>query len=101
MVKESTQGQNQQLADHIKKNLSKGYTIESLKYSLMQQGYSRTSVEKAIQLATKQMAETAPKMVEKPTITYQTIDDSEMAAKVAAQDSQGGFFKKLFGWFKK
>jgi SOS response regulatory protein OraA/RecX len=92
--------QNQQLADHIKRNLSKGYTIESLKYSLMQQGYSRTSIEKALQIANKQLAETAPKMVEKPVIKYQTIDDEEMAAKVAAQ-SEGGFFKRMFGWFKK
>ena len=93
--------QNQQLADHIKRNLSKGYTIESLRYSLMQQGYSRTSVEKAIQIANKQMAETAPKMVEKPVIRYQTVDDEDMAAKVANQDESQGFFKKLFGWFKK
>jgi len=94
--------QNQQLADHIKRNLSKGYTIESLKYSLLQQGYSRTSIEKAIQLATKQMADEAPRMVEKPVIRFQTVDDEDMAAKVAAQDaSNKGFFKKLFGWFKK
>ena len=94
--------QNQQLADHIKRNISKGYTIESLKYSLMAQGYSRTSIEKAIEIANKQMAENAPKMVEKPVIRYQTIDDEEMAAKMAAQDGEGkGFFGRMFGWFKK
>jgi SOS response regulatory protein OraA/RecX len=92
--------QNQQLADHIKRNLAKGYTIESLKYSLLQQGYSRTSIEKSIEIANKQMAQEAPKMVEKPVIKFQTIDDSEMAQKVASQE-EGGFFKKLFGWFKK
>jgi SOS response regulatory protein OraA/RecX len=93
---------NQQLADHIKKNLAKGYTMDSLKYSLLQQGYSRTSVEKAIDLANKQMADSVPKMVEKPVIKYEVIDSNEMAAKIAAQDAQGqGFFKKLFSWFKK
>lgn len=94
--------QNQQLADHIKKNLIKGYTADSLKYSLMKQGYSRTCVEKSLELANKQLAESAPKMVEKPIIKYAVVDDADMAAKVAAQDAQGkGFFKKIFGWFKK
>jgi SOS response regulatory protein OraA/RecX len=92
---------NQQLADHIKKNVAKGYTMDSLKFSLMQQGYSRTSVEKAIELANKQLAEQAPKMVEKPVIKYEVVNDQEMAAKVAAQDKASqGFFKKLFGFFK-
>ena len=94
--------QNQQLADYIKKNLSKGYNMDSLKFSLISQGYSRTSVEKALELANRQLAESAPKIQEKPTIKYEVIDDNEMASKVAAQDAQSkGFFKKLFGWFKK
>lgn len=91
---------NQQLADHIKKNLSKGYTLDSLKFSLMQQGYSRTTVEKAIELANRQLAETAPKMVEKPTIKYEVIDSEQMAAKIASQDQANqGFFKRVFGKF--
>jgi len=97
---ETPSNQNQQLADYIKKNASKGYTMESLKYSLMQQGYSRTSVEKAVQIATKQMASTAPKMSEKPVIKYEVVNDEDMAAKVAAQDASQGFFKKILSWFK-
>jgi hypothetical protein len=92
--------QNQQLANYIKKNMTKGYTADSLKFSLMTQGYSRTSVEKAIELANKQLAESAPKMVEKPTVKYEVIDSDEMAAKVAAQE-RPGFFGRLFGFFKK
>jgi len=96
---EKPSNQNQQLADYIKKNISKGYTIESLKYSLMQQGYSRTSVEKAMQIANKQMAENAPKMSEKPIIKYEVISDEDMAKKVAEQDNKG-FFRRIFDWFK-
>jgi SOS response regulatory protein OraA/RecX len=92
--------QNQQLADYIKKNLSKGYTQDSLRFALLKQGYSRTTVEKAMEIANKQMAENAPRMVEKPVVKYEIIDDDEMAAKIAAQDSTNkGFFKRLFGWF--
>ena len=91
--------QNQQLADYIKKNLSKGYTQDSLKYSLIKQGYSRTSVEKAMELANKQLASAAPRMIEKPVVRYETIDDNEMAAKMAAQDAAGrGFFGRI--WHK-
>ena len=91
--------QNQQLADYIKKNLAKGYTADSLKFSLISQGYSRTCVEKAIEIANKQLADSAPKMVEKPTVKYEVIDSDEMAAKVAAQDGKG-FFGKIASWFK-
>lgn len=100
MIDKNPINQNQQLADYIKKNISKGYTIESLKYSLMQQGYSRTSVEKGMELATKQMAINAPKMVEKPIITYRAIDEEELKQKIAENEGKG-FFKKLFSWGKK
>ena len=40
----------QQLADYIKKNLSKGYNLDSLRFSLISQGYSKISVEKAIEI---------------------------------------------------
>jgi SOS response regulatory protein OraA/RecX len=89
---------NQQLADHIKKNLSKGYTLDSLRYSLLQQGYSRTTVEKAIEIANKQLAETAPRMIEKPVIKYEVINNDDMASKIAAQDASEGFFSRM--WHK-
>lgn len=85
--------QNQQIADYFKKNLAKGYTPDALKFSLLKQGYSKTSVEKAYETASRQQAHTAPKMVEKPTITY-SYDEEELKRKVAEQDS--GFFKRIW-----
>jgi len=91
---------NQQLADYIKKNLSKGYTLDSLKYSLMKQGYSRTSIEKAMEIANKQLAETAPKMAEKPATRFEIIDEAELRKKMDAEDNSGkGFFARIKGWF--
>ncbi len=78
-----------QLADYIKKNLAKGYTLDALRFSLMSQGYSRISVEKAIELANKQLAELAPKMQEKPRISYKIVEPKEPIKK--------SFWKKLFG----
>jgi hypothetical protein len=83
----------QQLADYIKKNIAKGYTIDSLKFSLLNQGYSRISVEKAIDLANQQLAAQAPVMKEKPQIIYKAIVDTTTEEKL-------GFFKKLFSIFK-
>ena len=91
---------NQQLVDYVKKNLAKGYTLDALRYSLVKQGYSRTSVDKSIELANREMAASAPKMVEKPVVKYQVIDDNEMAAKVAAQDAKPGFWKRFFRGFR-
>ena len=57
-----------QLVNYFKKNLSKGYTAESLKWALVKQGYSRTEISKALDVTTIEMAESAPKLIEKPMI---------------------------------
>jgi hypothetical protein len=77
-----------QLAEYIKKNISKGYTLESLRFSLVTQGYSRISVEKAIDLAHKELADAAPIMKEKPQISYRQI--------TTEIEEEPGFFKKVF-----
>ncbi len=78
----------QQLADHIKRNLAKGYTQDSLRFSLINQGYSRTAINNAIDLANEQLAEKVPIMKEKPQIIYKAIDDKPI---------KKSFWKKLFG----
>ena len=92
MINEKSQ--NQQLADYIKKNLSKGYTADALKYSLLKQGYSRTSVEKAIETANQQLAAMAPKMEEKPVVKYEILDEEELKRKIAEQDASSKNFIK-------
>jgi len=79
----------QQLADHIKANLFKGYTLDALKFSLMNQGYSRISVENAIELANKQLAIKIPPINEKPQITYKIMHKEEPVKK--------SFWKRIFG----
>jgi hypothetical protein len=82
----------QQLADYIKKNINKGYTIESLKFSLMRQGYSRISVNKAAELVNEQLAAKAPAMKEKPQIVYKAYPNPDDFDKK-------GFFQKVFKFF--
>ena len=67
----------QQLANYIKKNLSKGYTLDSLRIALEHQDYSRTSIDRAIELANEQLASSLPKVKEKPKINYQIVDEED------------------------
>ncbi|MEM4326120.1 MAG: hypothetical protein QXU40_02365 [Candidatus Pacearchaeota archaeon] len=48
------------LVEYLEKNVKKGYTIESLRWALINQGYPRTSVERAINEFNKEMAKKAP-----------------------------------------
>jgi len=85
----------EKLADRILENLKKGYTLDSLKYSLIMQGHSRISVESAIQLANNKLAQETP-LKEKPQITYKLISDNEVI-KISNIPEKKGFFKWLFG----
>lgn len=80
----------QQLANHIRKNISKGYTIESLKWSLTNQGYGRSEIERAAKIANEQLALQAPKMVEKPLIKVETEPPAEI---------KKGFWQKIKDFF--
>jgi len=88
----------QQLADHIKINLKKGYTIIALKVSLINQGYSKISIEKAIELVNKQLADSAPEMKEKPQITYKIISDKNQPMTISTTP-KNSFWKWLKGVF--
>ena len=91
----------QQLAEYIKRNLAKGYTMDALRFSLIKQGYSRISVEKAIELANNQLAASAPEMKEKPKITYTLLDENNNPIKsFQVEPEKKGFWswlKELFG----
>ena len=67
--------QVRQLVDYIKKNLAKGYTLDSLRFSLMAQGYSRLSVNEAIDIANKELATEVPPMQEKPQIIHRIMEE--------------------------
>jgi len=65
------------IVEYFKKNLKKGYTIESLRWALIGQGYPRVSVDRAIEELNKDLAKKAPVLKEKPVIKYQIIDEND------------------------
>lgn len=80
------------IIDYLKKNLKKGYTIESLKWALIEQEYSRTSVERAIEELNKELAKKAPILKEEPVIKYEIVDDKDRPIKI-----KKSFWKRIFG----
>jgi len=80
------------IVNYFKKNLAKGYTLESLKWSLVKQGYSRTLVEKAIEQVNKELAEKAPVLKEKPRIKYEIIDENDKPISI-----KKSFWRRIFG----
>lgn len=87
----------EQLAEYIRKNIKKGYTIDSLRQSLLNQGYTRFSIEQAIQLANKKLSSEAPPMKEKPQILYKIVDDQEREFQVDVREK--GLFSSIKRFF--
>jgi SOS response regulatory protein OraA/RecX len=71
----------QELASYIKRNLRKGYTKESLKWALLNQGYSKIEVERAFYKADTELAAQAPILKAKPEIEYKVLQPTEEPKK--------------------
>ncbi len=63
-----------ELSGYLKKNLRKGYTKESLKWALVNQGHSKMEVDKAIKKVDEELAREAPILKTKPEITYEVVE---------------------------
>ena len=78
--------------NYFKQNLSKGYTVETLRWALINQGYSRSIVELALQTAQKELADKAPILKEKPIIKYEIIDENNKPITI-----KKSWWKKVLG----
>lgn len=78
-----------ELGEYIKKNLKKGYTKESLKWALVQQGYSKLEVEKAVEQVDKTLAKEAPILETKPVINYEV--------ETVPEEQKKPWYKRWFG----
>ncbi len=79
------------LINYLKKNLSKGYTSEALKWALIRQGYPRAIVENAIEQANKEMSAEVPVFKEKPVIKYEVIGENNKPIEIKKP-----FWKRIF-----
>lgn len=70
------------ITNYLKKNLKKGYTIDSLKWALIGQGYPKSTVERAIREVNKELAKKAPALKEKPVIKHQIVDENNNLVEI-------------------
>ena len=86
------------LVKYIKQNLAKGYTIESLKWALISQGYSRTAIDNAVKLTNEELAKSLPPLKEKPKITIEReplYKETEIKS-----EKKHGFLSRLRNFFE-
>ena len=84
-----------ELVSYILKNLKKGYTRESLKWALINQGYSKLEVEKALKIADQKLAAQAPALKSKPEIKFEIVEPKEYAMKFSSTEKP--WWKRLLG----
>ena len=80
------------LVEYFKKNIAKGYTLESLKIALTKQGYSSALINRAVEDLNKELAQKAPIVKEKPKIKYEIYDENDKPIKI-----KKSFMSKFFG----
>lgn len=86
-----TEEYKKNVMDYLKKNLDKGYDKDTLKWALIKQGYSRSIVEWALEEVHKELADKAPKIEEKPKITYEMLEEN------MPSEPKKSWWKRLFG----
>ena len=80
------------IVDYLKKNIKKGYTPDSLRWALINQGYSKISVEDALRRVHVELAQKAPILKEKPIIRYEILDEDNKPIEIRKP-----FWKRIFG----
>lgn len=86
----------EKIHNYLKKNLAKGYTEEALKWSLIQQGYTRTDVQRALERVGKERAQREA-MREKPVITREVYDESNMPS--VSMPNESPWYSSGTFWF--
>ena len=76
---------------YIEKNITKGYTPDSLKWALLSQGYTRSEFEKAMKIVTENQAKRLPPMKEKPIIKIET--------EPPIHEKKKSLFGRVKSWF--
>jgi alpha-beta hydrolase superfamily lysophospholipase len=84
------------LIEYLRKNLKKGYPVDTLRIALINQGYSRQIVDEALKVAINKMAAEAPVINEKPQIEHEVIAEEE--APIVQKKSM---WKKIVEFFQR
>ena len=83
----------QELVAYIKKNLRKGYTKDSLRWALINQGYSKIEVDRALKKAEEDFVNTAQEMKVKQSTEYANSTQNNVSNNPAPKKG----WRKWFG----
>ena len=87
------ENQRRNLIDHVKKNIAKGYSQESLKWALVEQGHFKSEVKEILEMANIELEKEKLKSSEKkeiPKIKHELYDIDNKPIRLP-------FFKRIFG----
>jgi hypothetical protein len=81
--------------DYLKRNMAKGYSLDSLKWALINQGKSRVLIEKSVEIVREEMKkEQEIKSLQSKQVQPQIV---EMIREEEQQPRKKGFFSRIFG----
>ena len=80
------------VVEYFKKNLRKGYTEDSLKFALINQGYSRSLIEGGLEQLHRDLARQAPILRDTPKIEHELINEYNLPV-----ETRKPWWKRLFG----
>jgi hypothetical protein len=84
--------QRKKLFDYLKRNLKKGYTIDALRWALINQDYTKPLIDRAIEQTNKELAQAAPIIKEKPKITHHLVDEHDQHIEI-----KRSWWNRVFG----
>lgn len=85
------------LVSYLRKNLSKGYKLQNLKWALINEGYSKTEVEKAIKNITSE-SEKLKKLEEDNQRKNLENQSVSLITEEMPEIEKEGFFSKIKHW---
>jgi len=80
-----------QIKEYLRKNIAKGYPQDTLKFALINQGYSRIIVEACLEEINQEFAKDAPILKEKPEIRYEIVDENDNPIEI-----KKSWWKRIF-----
>jgi len=85
-------------ADYLKKNMDKGYSLESLKWALINQGKSRVVVDRAVDIINEEIKhQNEIKALQSKPSQTQIIQTLDEGPELPEQPKKKGFFSRIFG----
>jgi predicted DNA-binding protein with PD1-like motif len=83
------------IVEYVEKNLKKGYSLEELKWALINQKYSKIEINKALEIISARTNKAKQEERQKEILAATVVEENQF------DEIEKGFMKKFFKKFKK